>query len=161
MSIHFWEALCFLMFVILIYKPAKKIFIDSLDGYSKRVSLKIKDAENLRLSAEKAIKFYKEQEAQFNLLAQKIQDSSNENIIKITEEYKTTLEQKIKTKKLLHTDKLTIYDQEEMNKIKTSLISKAIVITQMYLRDHGKISVTKPQIQEALHVIKSKKFEAN
>jgi F-type H+-transporting ATPase subunit b len=155
---HFWEAVCFIIFVLLAYKPAKTFIINYLNDHSKKIQENIQTSEDLRAESEKIIEFYQGQHKKFSKQVEDIHKNTEANIKKITDTNNKRLEENIKTKTELHKEKLYIYEKEQTNKIKLEAVTKALLVVQSYLNDHRQRSISKQQIDETLNMTKNKKI---
>ena len=52
---QFWVAVSFILFIVAIFRPVKKILISSLDLQINEIKSKIKEAENLKNEAQKTL----------------------------------------------------------------------------------------------------------
>ena len=155
---HFWEAVCFIGFIALIYKPAKNFIVNYLKDHSQNIHDKIKDSEDLRIESEKTIEFYRNQSDTFNKQVDLIYKNTEDNIKKIMDLSTKQTEEKIKAKTDLHKEKLSIYEMEQTNKIKLEAVTKALVVVQNYLNDHKQHAVNQKQIDETLNITKNQKI---
>ena len=155
-DVHFWEALCFALFVLLAYRPVKQALSDHLDEYSKAIEQKVIEVENLRKEAEKTFKYYTEQHKAF---IDKIASSSKqaeENILLLKQEAAKKLEERIEVKRKIQQDKLDLYDKEETDQIKKAIINKTMTLVTCYLEDSVTPNLTKNQISQLLNTTKNK-----
>ena len=60
-SEFFWEAVCFDLFVVVIYKPTKKVVCEYLDQYTLDISKRISEAEAIIKEANKVYNYYTKQ----------------------------------------------------------------------------------------------------
>ncbi len=158
MTIHSWEMLCFVLLLVLIFKPVKKLINAYLDEHSDNIYKTLKEAEHIRLDASESIEFYKQQHKKFSMQADAITKTTDENISQLTALHLQQLDLKIQTKKLLYDEKISIYNAQESKKLESALAAKALMITQMHIKSKATQHVTARQMKEALNVVKAKKI---
>lgn len=158
MDAHFWEALCIVILVSLIYKPCKNLISNGLKAHSNSVRNELKRSEELLSNAEKTHQFYKKQHAKFSDIAKEIENNVELNVKKITKTYEEKLQKQMEAKKNIHIEKKAVYKKRELDKVNASATYKALAISQMYLEEHTFGGVQKEkQIKEALNLIKDEK----
>lgn len=158
MDIHFWEAVCFVIFIALIYKPLSKFIIKYLADYSNEIKLKILESEELRKEAEKAILYYKKRNEKLSDEIKEIYKNSNENIKKISESNKKYIEGKIEAKLLIHEEKLKINYQASINVIKKDILTKTLILVRQYLEDNKSKNLDSKCLNQVLDVTNNKKI---
>lgn len=158
MSTHFWEAVCFLIFLILLYKPVTKFILSYLDKYSDNIKNKIIDSENIRVEAEKAIKFYEKRRDSLRQLVSEIYKNTTDNINKLLEVNQKKLELQIAIKMKMHEQKLKIYEKEQINEIKIEVLTKSLFIVQKYLTDNKPKKINDQYLSEVMDVTNNKKI---
>lgn len=155
-DIHFWEGVCFFLFVALAYKPIKNILVNYLNEYSSSIATKIKDAENLSEEAKKIFKYYTEQHKTFIEKISSMRRHTEENIKVLKDQAAKTLDEKIKVRQQLQKEKLDLYEKKEQEQIKETIIRKAVVLAVLYVEDVIVPDLKKDDIIQLLDVIKDK-----
>ena len=97
---QFWVAVSFILFIVAIFNPVRKMLVSSLDAQISEIKTKIEEAENLKNEAQKTLSELKKREAE---------------VEKEIEKFKTDAENKISELKNLSSKKLS--DQIEKKKI--------------------------------------------
>ena len=97
---QFWVAVSFILFIVAIFNPVRKMLVSSLDAQISEIKTKIEEAENLKNEAQKTLSELKKREAE---------------VEKEIKKFKTDAENKISELKNLSSKKLS--DQIEKKKI--------------------------------------------
>jgi F-type H+-transporting ATPase subunit b len=156
MSIHFWELVCFSIFVALIFKPTKKFIIDSLNGYSLRVKNDIDDSCKIKDEALKNLEYYSEKHKELTQLVKEIKNSTEFSIKKLHEDTMKNIENKINNKILIHREMVRVLQKDQLTKLKLQTIRKALSISEKYLSDNKEKSLVKQSLLDTLEESKSK-----
>ena len=155
-GIHFWEGICFVLLIVISYRPVKRAVLNYLDKYADTIKQKVIEAENLCEEAEKTLQHYVKQHEMFTKKIDAISKNTQENISNLRNQAVKKLEKKIKVKKQIQQDRLDLYHKQEIQKIKKTIINKAMTFVVCYLDDVGTSSVTRDQIAQVLNVAKDK-----
>jgi len=118
----FWVAIAFLIFIILSYKKAKEVLIESLDKRIEGIKKKINDAEELRKEAENNLN-----EAKINL---KKMTSDKKRIINEANEEAKNLEKKLLNEEKTYSEgfKKRVDDRIEQSKNEAILDIKKVAL---------------------------------
>ena len=63
---QFWVAVSFFLFILAIFNPVRKVLVASLDSQINDIKLKIDEAQNLKIEAQKTLSELKTREAEVN-----------------------------------------------------------------------------------------------
>ena len=66
---QFWVAVSFILFIVAIFNPVRKILTSSLDAQIKDIKNKIDEVENLKNEAQKALDELRERESKVEKLS--------------------------------------------------------------------------------------------
>jgi F0F1-type ATP synthase membrane subunit b/b' len=155
-DVHFWESLCFAIFVVIVYKPLKKILTEQLDAHSNTIRQLVTDAENLRRDAEKICKHYHEKHQDFPGQLALMTKHTKDNIRLIRQAAEKTLEEKASARRNMHAEKLALYDKEERQKVRETIVQKAMTLANCYMQDVTTPSVTQQEITDLLSSMRDK-----
>jgi len=155
-DVHFWEGLCFVLFVLITYKPIKRALSNYLDEYARSIEQKVVEAESLHKEAKKTFKYYTEQHKTFTEKIASASRHTEENIHDLKQQSTKKLEEKIIMKQKMQQDKLRLYDRKQTKQLKTAMINKAMMLVSCYLEDISTPNLTRNQITQLLSTTKDK-----
>lgn len=155
MSIHSWEAICFVIFIALIFKPTKKFFVQYLNQYSISISKNIEDATRLKNEAQESVNYYSQKHEEFTQIIKEINDNTQYNIKKLKETAEKNLENRINQKMRIHEETIEIHKKEQLSRMRIDTFRKALWIAKQYLRDHNDTSLSKEDIEDTLTTTKN------
>lgn len=155
-GIHFWELACFVTFIALIFKPVKNAIKSSLKDYSNTVKGKISEATALRKEAEKFLQQYQQANTKFTAKSKQILLNTEDNIKILTNESKAKLEEQIETRKKMHVEKIAIGQKDQLLRLKTRAVERAIEICKLHLREHSEKTISSTELNRTLDLIDSK-----
>ncbi|NRA73817.1 MAG: hypothetical protein HRU36_03640 [Rickettsiales bacterium] len=155
-DVHFWESICFILLVLLSYRPVKKAISNYLDDYAKSIEQKVKEAENLCEEATHTLQYYTEQHKMFTKKINDITKKTEKDIRSLEQQATKKLEDKIKAKQQIQKDRLELYNKQEIYRVKKAIINKTMTLVTCYLEDVGSSSVTRDQVAQVLNVAKNK-----
>lgn len=151
----FWEIICFVLFVLLVYRPIKNATGSSLMAYSGAIRSKIGDATALREEAERFLEQYKAEHKKFSAKSKQILKNTEENIKLLTKEAAAKLAEQITTKQRMHQEKIALQHKEKILQMKLQAIESAVVATKAYLRDNATKSLLSEEIDSSLQLYTS------
>jgi F-type H+-transporting ATPase subunit b len=132
----FWLAICFVLFILLTYKPIKKAILGMLDGEIARIRKDLAAAEAARSEAENDFKELEQELArirsQRNHLLSKAEKEASETI----EEYKIELENTIKLRERDAATSLEQLGANAASEVRASLIQAAKELAEEYATKH-------------------------
>ena len=156
MSIHSWEAICFIIFAALIFKPTRNFLIDTLNKYSNTVKKDIDDSTNIKTEAQENLKIYIKKHEELSNLLKEIQTNTEFSIKKLKEDSNKDIEDRINNKMRIHQEMIAVHQKEQILKLKLQTVSKALWISKQYIIDNTKLISSKNELQETLEVAKNK-----
>lgn len=123
----FWLAISFIIFILVIVKYALPIILKKIDNQSDVIAKNIKEAEALKIEAEKLLKKSKEYfDESVKYGDQIILDSKNESD-KIIEDNRSFIEREISKKISLAKERIKINEDSIIREVKTKIIESAII----------------------------------
>ena len=117
---QFWVAVSFVLFIVVIFNPVRKILTSSLDSQIKEIENTINNAENLRNEAQKTLSELVTKEADVEKEIQKLKNEADAKIRSLQQNLQNKLKEQIEKKK-----------EQSENKIE-----QIVRDTNAYLRDY-------------------------
>ena len=152
-DVHFWEAVGFFAIIALLYRPARNFIVKGLDEYSSMISANFSSADSIKKEAEELVALYSERHSKFMNMAELIEEATNENLGTIKRKSELHLDNLMKLKKIMHQERLQIYEAEEHAKLMHKTVYKALHITKSYLEDKRIETVSGKEINSILHSV--------
>ena len=145
-----WVAICFILFVILIFKPIKSQISDSLDKKIIDLKIKIDEAQKLKNEAEK---LYQDQQDNLKISLQKIEqlklDTKNE-IQRITTNVNDELNIITSRKKKTFENNSKQTEEKIKDELKKEILEKTIFFTEYRIKKELKKTHNSKFIEESL-----------
>ena len=156
---QFWVAVSFILFIVAIFNPVRKILTSSLDAQIKDIKNKIDEVENLKKEAQKALDELKERETKVEKEIQQLNLESEKRISELKDISASKLTDQIEKRKILAENKIEQLVRDTNNSIKNYISSVAIEATINILRKNlsndKKSSLIKESITEFNSVLKN------
>ena len=126
---QFWVAIAFIIFIIIIFNPLKKILISNLDSKINQIKESIDEAENLKNEAQITLSEIKKRQNEVKKEIQLIEQDTEEKIKKIELEAEKKIDDQIDKKKLLASAKIDQLLRDANNEIKNEISDTALKAT--------------------------------
>ena len=126
---QFWVAVAFLIFVIAIFNPVRKILSTNLDEKIKQIKDSIEEAESLKTEAQETLSEIKKRQNEVKIEIDKINNDANNQIKIIEEESELKLNEKINKRQFLSESKIDQLTRDANNEIQEQISSTAIKAT--------------------------------
>ena len=130
---QFWVTISFLLFIIAIFNPVRKILSTSLDTQINEIKNKIEEAENIKNEAQKTLSELKLRESEVEKEIQKLKENSINRISELKELSSKKLSEQIKKRKLLAENKIEQLVRETNLSIKNYISNMAIEASKRIL----------------------------
>ena len=130
---QFWVAVSFILFIVAIFNPVRKILTSSLDAQIKDIKNKIDEVENLKKEAQKALDELKERETKVEKEIQQLNLESEKRISELKDISTSKLTDQIEKRKILAENKIEQLVRDTNNSIKNYISSIAIEATRNIL----------------------------
>ena len=130
---QFWVAVSFILFIVAIFNPVRKILTSSLDAQIKDIKNKIDEVENLKNEAQKALDELKERETKVEKEIQNLNFESEKKIAELKDISTSKLTDQIEKRKILAENKIEQLVRDTNNSIKNYISSVAIETTRNIL----------------------------
>ena len=156
---QFWVAVSFILFIVAIFNPVRKILTSSLDAQISDIKNKIDEVENLKNEAQKALDELKDRETKVEKEIKNLKLESEKRIAELKDISTTKLANQIEKRKVLAENKIDQLVRDTNNSIKYYISSVAIEATRNILRKNlsndKKSSLIKESITEFNSVLKN------
>ena len=130
---QFWVAVSFILFIVAIFNPVRKILTSSLDAQIKDIKNKIDEVESLQNEAQKALDEIKDREAKVEKEIQNLKSESEKRIADLKDISSTKLTDQIEKRKILANNKIEQLVRDTNNSLKNYITSVAIETTRNVL----------------------------
>ena len=130
---QFWVAVSFVLFIVAIFNPVRKILTSSLDTKINEIKNKINEVENLKNEAQKALDELKDRETKVEKEVENLKLESEKRIADLKNISTTKLAEQIEKRKLLAENKIEQLVRDTNNSIKSYISSVAIEATRNIL----------------------------
>ena len=157
-SEFFWEAVCFVLFVVVIYKPTKKVVCEYLDQYTLDISKRISEAEAIIKEANKVYNYYTKQTKMLDEQVDTNEKDIRKNVEHILESGRHSLNSLIENRYNLHKERLEVYKQSIINQIRIETLTKAAALASLYIRDHYHKQLTQQDLEQTVLSLEKKKI---
>ena len=130
---QFWVTVSFILFIIAIFNPVRKILTSSLDAQIKDIKNKIDEVENLKNEAQKALDELKERETKVENEIENLKLESEKKIADLKNISAKKLMDQIEKRKILAENKIEQLVRDTNNSIKNYISNVAIEATRNVL----------------------------
>ena len=156
---QFWVAISFLLFILVIFNPVRKILITSLDSQINDIKSKIEEAENIKNEASRTLKEIKIRENEVQSEIKKLKSESEKKITELKELSSKKLLDQIDKRKLLADIKIEQVLRDTnfsiKNYISDTAIKSSLYILNNNLSDEKKSEILNNSITELKNVLKN------
>ena len=130
---QFWVAVSFILFIVAIFNPVRKILASSLDAQINDIKNKIDEVENLKNEAQKALDEIKDREAKVEKEIQNLKSESEKRIAELKDVSSNKLTDQIEKRKILANNKIEQLVRDTNNSLKNYITRVAIEATRNIL----------------------------
>ena len=130
---QFWVAVSFILFIVAIFNPVRKILTSSLDAQISDIKNKIDEVENLKNEAQKALDELKDRETKVEKEIENLKLESEKRIADLKDISTSKLADQIEKRKILAENKIEQLVRDTNNSIKNYISSVAIEATRNIL----------------------------
>ena len=156
---QFWVAIAFIIFIIAIFNPVKKILTTSLDKKIEDIRTSIDEAESLKNETQDIFSNIKKQENKVGEDIEKIHSNANERIKIIENEVIKKLDDQILKRELqakIKIEQITRDANTEIqNRISSTAINATINLIKNKLNENEKENLIEQSIKELDSIIKN------
>ena len=133
---QFWVAVAFLLFVLAIFNPVRKILTLSLDSQITEIKNKIEEADNIKNEAQKTLSELKTREAEVEKEIKSLKLESEKKILELTNLSSKKLKDQINKRQLLSENKIDQFVRETNISVKNYISDAAIEATTYLLNNN-------------------------
>ena len=156
---QFWVAVSFILFIVAIFNPVRKILTSSLDAQISDIKNKIDEVENLNNEAQKALDELKDRETKVEKEIENLKLESEKRIADLKNISTKKLMDQIEKRKVLAENKIDQLIRDTNNSLKNYISSVAIEATRNILLQNlskdKKSDLIEESISELNSVLKS------
>mgnify|MGYP001312592727 FL=1 len=155
---QFWVAVAFLLFVLAIFNPVRKILTLSLDSQITEIKNKIEEADNIKNEAQKTLSELKTREAKVEKEIKSLKLESEKKILELTDLSSKKLKDQINKRQLLSENKIDQFVRETNISVKNYIADAAIEATTYLLNNNlsneKKSELIDSSVQELRDILK-------
>ena len=156
---QFWVAIAFVIFIIAIFNPVRKILSSSLDGKINEIKESLEEAENLKTETQIALGEIKKRQNEVQEEIKEIHTSSEEKIKIIESQAKNRLTEQLSKRELIAQSKIEQMARDAnlsvQQKITQTSIDSAIAVLEKKLNKEDRQNLIDQSIKELGSVLKN------
>jgi len=153
---EFWQAVSFVLFLILVYRPVKKLILGSLDKRAAKIKNDVEEMNKLidevGLSLEQIKAKYDTIDQELELIARNTEREID--LLKKTFEKEITQYISQKTKQLV--EKISADERKALEKLRVESVNSAIIVAGNYIEQMMDKTLIEEQLQLAMKSIQDK-----
>lgn len=134
-STTFWAGVAFVVFVVLAYRPGKRILTGALDERIAKIREEIEEAQRLREEAQSALASYQRRQREALQEAEKIIEHAREETERTRARAEAELEESIKRREQQAADKIAQAEAAALDDIRNRAVELAIGATAKLLEE--------------------------
>ena len=134
-STTFWAGVAFVIFVVLAYRPGKRILTGALDERIAKIREEIEEAQRLREEAQSALASYQRRQREALQEAEKIIEHAREETERSRARAEAELEESIKRREQQAADKIAQAEAAALDDIRNRAVELAIGATAKLLEE--------------------------
>ena len=152
---QFWVAVAFIIFVVAIFNPIRKILISNLDAKINQIKVSVDEAENLKNEAKITLSEIEQRQSEVQKEIELIHKDAKNKIIKIEEATKQKLNVQIQKRQALASAKIDQLTREANHEIQQNITSTAIEATVNLLQKKLDLNEKKNLINVSINELNS------
>lgn len=130
-----WVAIAIVLFVALVWKPAKKMLVKSTDEHAANVARQLKEARELREQAEILIQDYRAKQQQGADESRRIIEHAKAEAARITDQAVEDLEQNLLRREQQLLERIRRSESEIVQDLRAQTVDMALTATQQLLKE--------------------------
>ena len=130
-----WVAVSFFLFVLAVFKPAKKAILNGLDKKIDQIKAEIEEAQGLREEAEALLASYHRKQREALQEAETIVSRAQDDAAKLRREAEISIEAALRRQEELATEKISQLEAAAISRIQNMAVDLAIDATGKVLGD--------------------------
>ena len=156
---QFWVAVSFVLFILAIFNPVRKILVSSLDSQINEIKSKINEAENLKNEAQKTLNELQTREDEVDKEIAKLKIDLEKKIAELKDLSSKKLSDQIEKRKILAENKIEqVFRDSNLyikNYISNAAIDATINILNNNLSKEKKTNLVDDSIEELNNILKN------
>ena len=133
-----WVAVSFIIFIILVYRPLKKIIIDSLDKKILELKSQLDESKKLKKEAEELFNEHILKDKENQKRIENLKTQAKTESLKIKEKIEDDLNFTLKRKKLNYQQLSSQMENKIKQEIKNEIIKKTLLYTEFRIKKNIK-----------------------
>ena len=133
---QFWVAVSFLLFILLIFNPVRKVLTSNLDSQIREIKEKIDEAENIKNEAQNALNELNTRKNEVQKEIQELKLSSETKILQLKELSSKKLSEQVDKRKLLAENKINQLVRDTNFTVKSYISNVSIQATIHILKNN-------------------------
>ncbi|MDA0654808.1 MAG: F0F1 ATP synthase subunit B [Proteobacteria bacterium] len=130
-----WVAVAFVLFVIAVFKPAKKAILGGLDAKIAEIRGQVEEAQQLREEAQALLATYQRQQREALQEAEDILTRAEEDAVRLRTEAVKDLDEAIKRQEILAIEKISLAEAAAVARVQELAVDLALAATEKILTD--------------------------
>ena len=152
---QFWVAVSFLLFILAIFKPVKKILLTSLDSQIREIKNKIEESDKIKNDAQLLLSDLKKRELEVEKEIQELKIKSEEKISQLKNQSSKKLSEQIEKRKLIADIKIDQFIRDTNESIKNYISNVTIEVTTNVLKNNLTVENKSRLINESIDELNS------
>jgi F-type H+-transporting ATPase subunit b len=155
-STTFWAGVAFVLFVVLVYKPAKRILTGALDARIAGIREEIEEAQRLREEAQSALANYQRRQREALQEAERIIEHAREEAERTRARAEAELEESIQRREAQAAEKIAQAEAAALDDIRDRAVDLAIGATAKLLEEKLTGKAGEKSVSDAIKVLSDK-----
>tara|TARA_Y100001978_G_scaffold166902_1_gene154819 strand:+ start:133 stop:612 length:480 start_codon:yes stop_codon:yes gene_type:complete len=130
-----WVAVSFFLFVLAVFRPAKKAILSGLDKKIDQIKSEIEEAQELREEAEALLASYHRKQREALQEAEAIVSRAQDDATRLRREAEGSIEAALKRQEELATEKISQLEAAAISRIRNTAVEIAMDATEKVLGD--------------------------
>ncbi|MBC26157.1 MAG: F0F1 ATP synthase subunit B [Rhodospirillaceae bacterium] len=130
-----WVAVSFFLFVLAVFRPAKKAILSGLDKKIDQIKAEIEEAQELREEAEALLASYHRKQREALQEAEAIVSRAQDDATRLRREAEGSIEAALKRQEELATEKISQLEAAAISRIRNTAVEIAMDATEKVLGD--------------------------
>lgn len=152
----FWTAVAFVIFVALVFKPAKKALLGALDNRIDQIRTEVEEAQKLREEAQALLASYQRKQREASQEAEEIVRKAREEAELHRKETEKSMEEMLKRQEALAVDKIAQAETAAVQEVRDIAVELAIAATRKILAEKVTGDLSDKLVEKAIDELPQK-----
>lgn len=152
----FWTAVAFVIFVALVFKPAKKALLGALDNRIEQIRTEVEEAQKLREEAQALLASYQRKQREAAQEAEEIVRKAREEAELHRQETEKSMEEMLKRQEALAVEKIAQAEASAVQEVRDIAVELAIAATRKILAEKVTGELSDKLVEEAIDELPQK-----